>query len=307
MSLVFNILWFEDNDEWYETNRENIEEYLARKNFVADFKRHISADEIENISTLNEYDLIFVDLKLDNQTKGTNAIQILRDKKILADALFYSSDGVDKIRNEMGMNIFEGVYFSSRDEAVFEMKAAQLIDKAVRRTEDIISTRGILVDSLSEFDEKLREVILKFCSSYIETDVKKVEELDKYSYGLITKQMCTNQSKCDEMKKERFLLVALDSTYLVDSAKLAQIVQHIFNKHYPQHKYRKDFYNTYCKKIIKERNNLAHAKKEPNGDGLFFFEKGGDRIVYNEEKCSEIRASINEFDEEISKMIDLII
>ena len=29
MSMRFNILWFEDNEEWYETNRENIEEYLA--------------------------------------------------------------------------------------------------------------------------------------------------------------------------------------------------------------------------------------------------------------------------------------
>ncbi len=79
-----------------------------------------------------------VDLKLDHNTKGTNAIQSIRDKNILSDALFYSSDGVDKIRSEMGMGIFEGVYFSSRDDILFENKAEQLIDKAVRRMEDII-------------------------------------------------------------------------------------------------------------------------------------------------------------------------
>ena len=27
MSMKFSILWFEDNEEWYETNKENLEEY----------------------------------------------------------------------------------------------------------------------------------------------------------------------------------------------------------------------------------------------------------------------------------------
>lgn len=305
MSMKFKILWFEDNEEWYETNRENIEDYLANKNFIAKFEHYDSTDEIEKISAFCDYDLIFVDLKLDHDTKGTNAIQIIRDKNILSDALFYSSDGVDKIRNEMGREIFEGVYFSSRDDILFESKAEQLIDKAVRRTEDIISTRGILVDSLSEFDEKLREVILKFCSSY--PDTQKCSELDKYAYGLVVKQMEGNKKKCDEMAESHFLMNALTNTYLIDSSKLARIVQHILSKHYPQHDYRKDFYDTYCNSIIVERNNLAHAKKEPHGDGLFYFEKNNDKIIYDSNKCSQIRANINKFDEEIHKIIDLII
>ena len=305
MSMKFNILWFEDNEEWYETNKENIEEYLTGKNFVANFKRYDSTDKIDEVTEICEYDLILVDLKLDHNTKGTNAIQSIRDKNILSDALFYSSDGVDKIRSEMGMGIFEGVYFSSRDDILFENKAEQLIDKAVRRMEDIISTRGILVDSLSEFDEKLRLVIMKFCSSYSGTE--KGNEIDKYAYDLIVKQLDDNKKKCASTKNINFLTNALTNSYLVDSAKLARIVQHIFNEHYPEQKYRKDFYDTYLKKIITERNNLAHAKKETEGNGLFYFEKNGERIVYDSVKCSEIRLNINFFDEEINKMIDLII
>lgn len=305
MSMKFNILWFEDNEEWYETNKENIEEYLAGKNFVADFKRYNSTDKIDEVTAICEYDLILVDLKLDHNTKGTNAIQSIRDKNILSDALFYSSDGVDKIRSEMGMGIFEGVYFSSRDDILFENKAEQLIDKAIRRMEDIISTRGILVDSLSEFDEKLRFVIMKFCSSYSSTE--KGNEIDKYAYNLIVKQLDDNKKKCDSIKDTNFLTNTLINSYLIDSAKLARIVQHIFNVHYPEQKYRKDFYDTYFKKIITERNNLAHAKKETEGNGLFYFEKNGKRIVYDSVKCSEIRSNINCFDEEINKMIELII
>lgn len=305
MSMKFNILWFEDNEEWYETNKENIEEYLIGKNFVADFKRYDSTDKIDEVTAICEYDLILVDLKLDHNTKGTNAIQSIRDKNILSDALFYSSDGVDKIRSEMGMGIFEGVYFSSRDDILFENKVEQLIDKAVRRMEDIISTRGILVDSLSEFDEKLRFVIMKFCSSYSGTE--KGNEIDKYAYDLIVKQLDSNKKKCGSIKDANFLTNALTNSYLIDSAKLARIVQHIFNVHYPEQKYRKDFYDTYLKKIIAERNNLAHAKKETEGNGLFYFEKNGERIVYDSVKCSEIRSNINCFDEEINKMIELII
>lgn len=69
MSMRFNILWFEDNEEWYETNRENIEEYLASKNFVADFTHYDSTDKIAEIRAFDEYDLILVDLKLDHGTK----------------------------------------------------------------------------------------------------------------------------------------------------------------------------------------------------------------------------------------------
>lgn len=305
MSMKFNILWFEDNEEWYETNKENIEEYLMSKNFVVGFKRYDSADKISEVTAISEYDLILVDLKLDHNTKGTNAIQGIRDKNILSDALFYSSDGVDKIRKEMGMEIFEGVYFSSRDDILFENKVEQLIDKAVRRMEDIISTRGILVDSLSEFDEKLRFVIMKFCSSYSGTE--RGNEIDKYAYDLIVKQFDENKKKCDSFSNANFLANILTNSYLVDSAKLARIVQHIFNIHYPEQKYRKDFYETYLKKIVKERNNLAHAKKETEGNGLFFFEKNGEKIIYDSAKCSEIRLNINCFDEEINKMIELIL
>ena len=305
MSMVFNILWFEDNEEWYETNRESIEEYLKNKNFVAVFKHYDSTDKIDEVTQICEYDLILVDLKLDHNTKGTNAIQSIRGKNILSDALFYSSDGVDKIRSEMGMEIFEGVYFSSRDDVLFESKVEKLIDKAVRRMEDIISTRGILVDSLSEFDEKLRQVIIKFCSSY--SDTEKGSEINKYAYELIVDQLNDNRRKCDSYIENNFLTKALKQSYLVDSAKLARIVQHIFNKHYPEQMYRKDFYDTYLKKIITERNNLAHAKKEIEGEGLFYFERNGQRITYDSEKCSEIRSDINCFTEEIDKMLGLII
>ena len=69
MSMKFNILWFEDNEEWYETNKENIEEYLTGKNFVVDFKRYDSTDKINEVTAICEYDLILVDLKLDHNTK----------------------------------------------------------------------------------------------------------------------------------------------------------------------------------------------------------------------------------------------
>ena len=70
----------------------------------------------------------------------------------------------------------------------------------------------------------------------------KGKELDKYAYDLIVNQMNHSKKKCDEMKEKYFLTDALENTFLIDSAKLARIVPHIFNKHSPQHNYRKDFY-----------------------------------------------------------------
>lgn len=54
----------------------------------------------------------------------------------------------------------EGVFLSERDNRMFIEKIKQLIDKSVRRSENIINIRGIVMDETSEFDSQMKEIIL---------------------------------------------------------------------------------------------------------------------------------------------------
>lgn len=299
MGVEFNILWFEDTEEWYHAIKEDIESYLKKKNFITSFLRYENSEQLFKMETFGVYDLIFVDLKLDRGTKGTDVIKEIRRRDVLSDVLFYSSDGIDRIKNEQGTEWLEGVYFSPREENLFLEKAKQLIDKAVRRMEDVLSTRGMLVDSLTEFDEKFRWIIETCYDNF--SDESKKNELDDYAYKLVTEQICKNKKKCESLRQERFLMFALRKTYFIDSAKLAQIVHHILKKYYPQYNCDKNFFEVYLKEIIVERNNLAHAKRKVETD-VFCCEKNGKEIVYDAKKCSEIRSSINKFDDKIKEI-----
>ena len=68
-----------------------------------------------------------------------------------------------------------------------------------------------------------------------------------------------------------------------------------------------NFHDNYDKKILKERNKLAHAKKEPEVGGAFYFtDKDGNRTNYDSDKCREIRENINYYSELLGVILDEI-
>lgn len=307
MNTDFNILWFEDNEVWYESIKNDIEEYLQELCFQPNIVhyRSIFDDTLESTINRVNFDLIFADLNLNQSDKqndkGSEAISILRRKNILADVLFYSTDGIDKIRDVMKADVFEGVYTSVRDEYLLPDKAKQLIDKIVKRSEDFLNIRGMVMDNVSEFDEKLKDVIRKYlalCSNQERID------LNTYAYDKVSKQITDNTGQVEELKGN-FIINALDNSFLIDSFKLSQIVNKIFKDKYKSCSQMHNFHENYDKRILKERNKLAHAKKEPEIGGAFYFmDKDGKRTNYDSVKCREIRGNINYYNELLDKIFD---
>lgn len=310
MNIDFNILWFEDNEEWYLAEKEEIEEYISGFGFVPRITRLKSIPNDNLIKEIENkyYDLIFADLNLEKmengeEAKGNDAIQLLRSRNILADALFYSTDGKERISSVMQNETLEGVYLSIRDDIFFPQKAKGLIDKMIRRSEDIINIRGMLMDNVSEFDEMLKDVIKKFLS--LSTDEDK-NFLDTYAYNKVCKSLSNSIEKAKKIN-DSFILNALNEPFVIDSFKLSMLVNKIFNKFYPDFKEMDGFHEKYSSKILKERNQLAHAKKEAGNDGAFYFmDKEGNRIEYNSRKCMEIRTNVKLYRELLTKIIDVV-
>ncbi len=309
MNTDFNILWFEDKEEWFKSIRSEIEEYLEDLCFkpkIAYYKS-IFDPTLEATIERTSFDLIFADLNLNQDDKendkGSEAITLLRNKNILADVLFYSTDGIDKIQSVMKSEVFEGVYTSVRDDILFPDKAKQLINKIVKRSEDFLNIRGMVMDNVSEFDEKLKDVIKKYLA--LCSDQERLD-LNTYAYEKVTNQISENSQQAEAIK-ENFIINAFEYSFLIDSFKLSQIVNKIFKQKYKSYSKMHNFHDNYDKKILKERNKLAHAKKEPEVGGAFYFtDKDGNRTNYDSDKCREIRENINYYSELLGVILDEI-
>lgn len=303
MNTTLNIMWFEDNDEWYTAMKEDIDDYIRQHCFVPNFVREKRSTIKDHDLLKFTYDIIFVDFKLLDDTKGTSAIQTIRRNNILADILFYSNDR-DQIIEAMKENVLEGVYTSPRDDIVFPARVKELIDKNIRRSEDILNVRGMLMDHVSEFDEKLKRVIDKYYKEKNGTD--KISVIDQYAFQKVVKQYEDNIKKCTEFNEEGFLLNALGKSFFIDSYKLSLIVNEIFKLDYQQYHEMRGFHEVYNQKILVERNKLAHANKESNEDGYFYFEDKSGKTIYNCEKCEEIRSELNKYDTLLTKIVEYI-
>lgn len=306
MNTIFTLAWFEDDDGWYKITEDEVKANLINRNFKPDIVRFKSVD-VENINkecATKSFDLILADLGLlDGENSGAKAIVTMREKHILADALFYSSKGVDGLEKAMQSEILEGVYRVNRNGPLFKIKLDSLINKIVKRSENIINIRGLLMDTVSEFDAKLRETIQKYFSICNEDERNYINE---YAYSKVVEQAKRIKKKCEEIKGDGFYLSANDLHY-IDSYKLSMIINKIFEEKYAECIEMKGFHENYKSIILEERNRLAHAKKEPESSGVFYFEnKQGERTEYDSVKCSEIRASINRYDELISRIIEYI-
>lgn len=53
----------------------------------------------------------------------------------------------------------EGVFLADRNNGEFIEKVQLLIDKAIRRAENLINIRGIVMDTTSGFDNKIRDLV----------------------------------------------------------------------------------------------------------------------------------------------------
>lgn len=309
MNTNFNILWFEDNEEWFKSIRGEVEDYLGDLCFKPQITCYKSVFDptIETTLEQTSFDLIFADLNLNqddaDNDKGSEAITMLRNKNILADVLFYSTDGIDKIRSVMKADVFEGVYTCVRDDILFPDKAKQLIDKIVKRSEDFLNIRGMVMDNVSEFDEKLKDVIRRHLSL---SDKETRTALNTYAYNKVSEQLSKNSEEAEKLK-DNFILDALENSFLIDSYKLSQIVNKIFKEKYKHYSPMHNFHDNYDKKILKERNKLAHAKKEPEADGAFYFtDKDGNKTYYDSCKCREIRDNINYYCELLDNLFEVI-
>lgn len=160
MNTIFKILWFEDEQTWYNMEKLRVEGILNTHYLIPEIVRKSGDDFNIDELTGNDFDLILMDFKLADEVTGDTIVAALRESSILTDILFYSSEEdamLAAIRTKMPP--IDGVYLTKRDYAIFAEKVGKVIEKIVKRSEDIVNLRGFVLDNTSDFELRIKEIL----------------------------------------------------------------------------------------------------------------------------------------------------
>ena len=279
MDITYKILWFEDTDESFETLSRRTTRYVETKNLRCQIKRIYGVADFDiSQYDLNSYEVLVVDLNLSQGSKGYEIIKTIRDSNYVNDILFYSSAGMGELDAALKEYGLEGVFLSERDNRLFMEKIQRLIDKTIRRSENIINIRGIVLDETSEFDTQMKEIVLVAQSFMSQSEVelvknhavKLLKEKSKASCDLLKKYTdYSNWTISDVIEEDEFtsmMKARLMNKVLCikDNAQIQKsflACQYILPEALDAAKQKFCFVKAYNDNVLAFRNKLAHVKQ----------------------------------------------
>ena len=261
MKIEYKILWLEDDMSWLRVPKNRIEREIESYGFIPLINTINDCDLAK--MKYNDYDLILVDYNLNcgSENRGNNILTLLRNRKILADAIFYSNTDIatlyekvkqDKISN---VSIFDRAVFN--DENIDQIY--EIITYYLKKDLDLNSMRGIMMSEVAKFDNKIWEILSKI------TDV---DSLIPYVRCRTKIQKTDFDHMSNEVLREK-LISKDDSTAFLTSSMRSKLLKNLIKKMSKD----SDVYNSsyeslkvFYDEIIKERNALAHRENIMDDD-----------------------------------------
>ena len=301
MNTTFKILWFEDEPAWFNMEKLRIEEILRTHYLIPVIERRDGDDfDLEEL-TGNDYDLIFMDYKLAEGKTGDTIVAAIRNSYILTDILFYSSEEqnmLSAIREQMPP--IDGVYLTKRDYTIFTEKAQRIIQKIVKRSEDVVNLRGFVLDNTSAFEVRIREILnicwQKFTQEQKNTLTQTLTKLLEGKKAWVSSQIDTAQ------QAECTFTYANNGEYILsiaDRLDILQTVLPILVEEYsmPNTIVPEKFKQYYIEQVNMYRNRLSHITLGEKTIRI----KGRD-VEINQDLHRLLRRNISEVDSKIQKL-----
>lgn len=314
MDINYKILWFEDTDESYETLSRRTERYVVKKNLRCQIERVYGTSDFDITKyDLNSYEVLVVDLQLSHGSKGYEIIEAIRAGNYVNDVLFYSAAGVDTLERVMKDYRLEGVFLSERDNRLFMEKMRQLIDKSVRRSENVINIRGIVMDETSEFDSQMSDIVFAANSMMSGEEISAIKTY-------ISKKLLQPKAKQIEALAAKYpengdwAISDLLAEHEFNSMMRAKLVNKIVNMHenvriakvvsecadmlpeaFPAVGGKSIFAEAYNKNVIQFRNKLAHVKQLNAQSPVLIGEVNGVEYKCDAPFCAMIRETLIQY------------
>lgn len=292
MRLNYCVLWIENDDEWAESIRDEIEEAILGFGLMPELTIEPKGDDCLNYKG---YDLILMDLALADGKSGDEVISKIRSLEIFTDVVFYTASGITAVKDKARSMDLEGVYFADRSQALFIAKIKEIINASVRRFQDLVNLRGVVMAEVSELDSLMEHIVTTYFQSKENLDEfhKHVSsDREKSIKRLLVEVECNK--KCYISWKDKTIeeiIKQLDSSQKALAIKI--VVEQLAKTKGLFSKYLEtNFYEEYNNSIISMRNNLAHCVEFKNDDGTIVLKTRKGNLIYGDADIVEVRKQI---------------
>lgn len=308
MRLKYKILWIENEEDWVDSIYDQIHEHLSDLGF--EFEKKLIAKEEESVN-YDEYDLILMDLNLAEQPNGAELIERIRNINVFTDIVFYSSVGIDTLREKGREKNLEGVYYSGRTpDSSFIRKVCQVIDSTIKKVQDLSNLRGLVMAEVSDLDSLMDEIIVKY---YVDQSLLDEfhRRITKNKENNIKKSLDNDGIDCEKTCKLNWRQFNIDKLLkIIDSSQKVRAINILLERHKKQGTdlYQspndKGFVDNYLQDIIYVRNNLAHCSSVIENGKEILKTRSGD-LFFDTDMIIDIRKKIREYHELFLKIQEL--
>lgn len=298
MRLEYKILWFEDNDSWYESIIDEVKEFIEEDlcfEYVEPTRKKDDSD-FGSIN-FNDYDLILMDLNLENSLEGNTLIQRIRDLDVFTDVIFYSAKGIASVRNVIKEKNLDGIYCVGRSNPDFINKFKKIVRTTIKKILDINNMRGLVMSEVAEMDAYMIKILEQYVKGL--SDKEKVDFIEKRK-----SKICSSI----EQGREQLMKIS-DETFFThrdfNSNHKWRTVKEIIKKKKIDIKISEEL-DSYSKEILSRRNELAHVKEKIDqltGQRILV-DKDGNK--YDDEAFKNLRQNIKKHEMNLKKILNLV-
>ncbi|WP_315012041.1 hypothetical protein [Capnocytophaga leadbetteri] len=299
MKLEYKILWLDDNKKAIEEDSysSEIEEHLREKAFIPEIVLVDHKDEFfRNLDSV-DFDLILTDFNLNDTDTGDKIIQQVRNRSIFTEIMFYSAQS--EIKNTINLDritFLDTSKTTSKNhyQDVIE-KAISLIDLTIKKFENIVVMRGMIMQETSSLDTTIENIVNKYIATLDEENKKLF--LDDIFIN-IEKNV---KEKYDKAQSKKYNKILKDNVLFSSDQKIKVLGKILIELK------SEDFSNGYSEDIILNRNKLAHAELIKNEQDKYCFKSKGNKIIFDEVFCQNIRKDLIYYREKIENLQEKII
>ena len=282
MHIDYKIIWLDDNIQAFENDEyiDNIKKYLIEKGFNPIIDTY--SEQKNFLNNLNDtYDLILTDYHMDGMNGDEVIEKIRKDKGIFTEILFYTARANLKDTDKIDRITFFQTSNNHYKEVADKIKS--LIELTLKKFNDIVIMRGMIMNEVSYMDEVKLDIIKRF----INDEENDTSSLKSDILSDIDQQFNTKISKINKWKdgSTGFKELIKDNFVFSSSYKIKTISYILDNMKL------ENFADGYEKDIIQMRNKFAHvALKEK--DGKKYFKSNTDDNIFDDTLCKKIREDI---------------
>ncbi|GGZ21889.1 transcriptional regulator [Echinicola pacifica] len=286
MKLEYKILWLDDQIQDFIDDEmiQDVEEYLIEQGFQP---KIITVSKSEDFfkSLDDSFDLLLTDYHL-NDINGDEVIKKIRSQEfsVLSEVLFYTAKADLKDTDKINRVSFLETNTLLGDHRELVLQATiSLIGLTLKKFQNIIAMRGMIMHETSSLDVEMIEIIKKALKNeslnFEEVSISIYDQLiDLFTKKTEFVQECKRKMNFNQLTKDNFVYSAkykiLTLSKILEDLKMT------------------DFSTEYDSEINSIRNKFAHAVLKKDENGREFFKHQEDGIDFNEKLCKVIRENI---------------